>query len=607
MAHKYRRSMGFGAIVVLVAAAVAPAAAADAPEAFKVLADTGKAMKPMKTEGGTDPAGDTNEDALTPTAKDKAIGYVLFSRVVHEPVHSNTMPRASERVKKLAIFASPGEFEPVSVGIAALEDLAGITAACGELEGPGGAKITAAHIDLRYATNLQRMYKPKWLHFPEKTILAPYLLEKLTEGTIAKGRTGLIWLTVHVPDNAKPGKYHGVMTLSIKGKDARKIRVELEVLPIRLIKPKWAYLMSAHPDWGKSGFGFKGVDKQMTRKFFVDLAAHGITHIGTSVRVLRTPADKITDKQLMREAERIDELLKLAKQYGLEQAFLAFYIDSICQWKGRWFEYFPLSEELDAGYVRVVKKMAAEAKKRNWGTLYIMPGDEPGGHPATMKPIKHYLELLKEQVPEVKTVICIGGGMRRGGIGEYQTLRKGLDLPITSLMREDLRKAIGDDGKAFWVYGAAGNAPASQASSRNRPGFYAAAVKPAGVLMWCYHWFIGYAPGEGPVPTIPWEMVREGIDDARYAATLEALIQEAGKSPKPGAKLAARAAKGILQNVLGKIDPVYGDWSRPGKNKAGELPCAPCVVEWRRAIADQIVELQDVLKQVEPPLQKRGG
>ena len=30
-----------------------------------------------------------------------------------------------------------------------------------------------------------------------------------------------------------------------------------------------------------------------------------------------------------------------------------------------------------------------------------------------MKPIKHYLELLKARVPEVKTVICIDGKVYR--------------------------------------------------------------------------------------------------------------------------------------------------------------------------------------------------
>ena len=596
MTETYCRSVRLTLAALLIIGTCASAAMAGAPEAFKVLAATGKPGKPMKTEGGPDPAGDANEGALAATDKDRANGYVLFARDLHDPVHFNTMPRPDERASKLTLAAARGEFEPVMLGIAALEDLSGVRAVIGPLRSAKDAMIPADQIDIRYGTTLQRQYSPKWLHFPAKTYLAPYLLEKRDDASIARGNAGLVWLTVHVPETATPGTYSGALTLSIEGKSDLRVPVELTVLPIQLVAPERAYLVSAHPDWGKSGFGFKDVDMEMTRKFFVDLRAHGVTHYGGSIRVRGVRADKITDEQIMAEIEKADALAKLAKESGLQQAFVAFYVDAICKWTRPWFTYFPITDELDTAYVRLVKIIAAEGKKRNWGPIYIMSGDEPGGHPATMKPIRHYLELLKAQAPEVKTVLCIGGGMRRGGIAEYQAMRKGLDLPITSMTRTDLLDAIRADGKPFWIYGSAGNGPATQRSSRHRPGFYAAKVKPAGALMWCYHWFVGYTAGEGPVPTIPWEMVREGIDDARYVATLEALIARAARSPKPGARKAAARAKEDLDAILQQVGPVYGDWSK-GKstNKEGEIPPAASVTKWRSAIAREILRLQAMM------------
>ena len=53
-----------------------------------------------------------------------------------------------------------------------------------------------------------------------------------------------------------------------------------------------------------------------------------------------------------------------------------------------------------------------------------------------------------------------------------------------------------------------------------------------------------YPSKEGPIPTLGWEAIREGVDDVRYLATLAALIE---KEPDPGK---ARQAQKVMDEII---------------------------------------------------------
>ncbi len=60
-----------------------------------------------------------------------------------------------------------------------------------------------------------------------------------------------------------------------------------------------------------------------------------------------------------------------------------------------------------------------------------------------------------------------------------------------------------------------------------------------------------YHARDGAVPTIQWEASREGVDDARYVSTLEALIREARL--KPRLSTAAVQANKTLSAVYSRL------------------------------------------------------
>ncbi len=104
----------------------------------------------------TVPAGYTEmpfvETAAKPTAnaEEKKRGYMLFTRPITEPVHTNTHPLPSERLTdKLSAFATPGEWEPVTLSIYPLRELKNFRLQVSELVSPDGNKITSSQITVR--------------------------------------------------------------------------------------------------------------------------------------------------------------------------------------------------------------------------------------------------------------------------------------------------------------------------------------------------------------------------------------------------------------------------------------------------------------------------
>ena len=69
-----------------------------------------------------------------PSKEESRRGYLLFHRPITEPVHSNTRPLESERLRGgLNAFATPGEWEPVTLSVYPLRDLKDFRSASGGL------------------------------------------------------------------------------------------------------------------------------------------------------------------------------------------------------------------------------------------------------------------------------------------------------------------------------------------------------------------------------------------------------------------------------------------------------------------------------------------
>ncbi|MGA2032329.1 MAG: hypothetical protein ABSG68_08750 [Thermoguttaceae bacterium] len=172
------------------------------------------------------------EPALTDAEKQR--GYLLFARPTVEPVYPNTRPRADERLEALVAFAAPGQFEPVTLALYTVRPLENLKVRVSPLACAAG-EIPADRIEVRLGTYWN-------VGYPSYTTVntyrrTPELLERATVHSSPAAECQRYWLTIHVPEDAKPGLYQGTVTLWDDGFDrALSIPIALRVLGFHLTK-----------------------------------------------------------------------------------------------------------------------------------------------------------------------------------------------------------------------------------------------------------------------------------------------------------------------------------------------------------------------------------
>ena len=124
------------------------------------------------------------------------------------------------------LFATPGEYEPVSFAVRPDERVEQFYLTATDLSGPAGA-IPQSNI---------RVQSVESFHGADKDIL----MDLGHPWDMPSFQRELFWATVHVPAEAKPGEYNGEVTVTAGGKPIARLGLKLEVLPFHLEEPPFA-------------------------------------------------------------------------------------------------------------------------------------------------------------------------------------------------------------------------------------------------------------------------------------------------------------------------------------------------------------------------------
>ena len=245
--------------------------------------------------------------------------------------------------KTLTVSACAGEYEPVSALAYALQSTPGLTVSCSALKG-GAGTIPAAAVDVRLlkawyqgaSTNIG--YTPsKWL-IPELLLKDDelvrvdtdkqdnYLRSTAPDGTntyllcssrdsknlagvrpvdaatlqpvsVVAGASREFWVTIHVPQDARPGTYQGQLTFSSTAGRAT-LPLQVTVLPFTLQPSRLTYSIDYRgvlsPD-GEPKIGSEGKSVEQYRAELADMKAHGVlyptNYIGHDEAQLRRALD----------------------------------------------------------------------------------------------------------------------------------------------------------------------------------------------------------------------------------------------------------------------------------------------------------------------------
>ena len=458
---------------------------------------------------------------------------------------ATTLPSEGRALNTLNIFASPGEYEPCTFSVRANEDLRGISVEVSDLKGEKGIipkaniVVRKAEISTRGTTN------------PEKVIAVECYLPKFTSIDIPKDTTQRFWLTVHVPESAKPGKYTATITLKIEGKAFKTLKLKLDVLPIKLLPPKdIAYFMYYGVHFAPK-FTRNLVYHRMAA---LDMKAHGMNSATAYMWAGAQPDGhvELVENHNPNALSPVPQI-ELLKDTGLVTPGIPII------WIG----------SAESGNLQVYEAMYTEAKKRNWPEILLYVVDEP----VTEKQQEQVIAIMakvdefKKSHPDIKvrTTTAINA-VTIDKVGKYYDIWIVYASDVTETMVEQAKRM----GKELWSYDCA-LAPVDAQTSRFSFGFWAWKAGLKGVSNWTYAdvpkiydggaWdpsdkegvgvlsFVWPTPKE-PIPSISWEAIREGVDDYRYLTTLKDAIENAKAAGKT--ELAGEAER-VLNDVESRV------------------------------------------------------
>ena len=459
-------------------------------------------------------------------------------------------PPAHETVGRLLeAFATPGEYEPVNFVVYAAKDLDDLAVEVTDLR-TGDSVLPKSRIDVRFV--LRRLMRDLYTLPPERsTVVSRFILphEKLD---VPAGTLREYHLIVHVPEEAKPGKYTGSVRLTPAGEAPLELPLTFEVLPFRLrpLEDRGYGVYYRFPamedDWSH-------VDVELA-----DVRAHAGNMLKSDLGVEFEAADG----DVTPSYARLERGLAVLRKHGFHGPFP---VSTGCEHAARLLGYNPLEDDADpaAGerFFQVVQGAMGGLVKlsEKYPEFEFLPThmDEVFGR----ERLPRYIRLTEavRQVPSLRVYITLHNDPKRDVAEMMRRCDPYVDVRcynghcMDSWIRagstfEDLRRQLEEAGDEAWLYHNIRGAFFPAEWTRLVNGYYMWTSPLKVHVPWMYYSFKGspFDATDGPrlrggdfayavphpddptqmVPTRHWEGFREGVDDMRYLTTLEALVAE---------------------------------------------------------------------------------
>lgn len=548
-----------------------------------------------------------SEDGPPPSFSeaDRQRGYAVHHRHWAEVVFPKTAPIPWEQSPRLRAFASPGEYEPFTFIVQALQELTGAAVTVSDLKSARGT-IPAGRVEIRRVKYMKA--RPNYTVVNAYRLVPDPLMPHDPAEPLPAGENTRYWLTVQVPGNAAPGTYQGTVTLTPHGRPATTLPLQLRVLPIKLQedpgKIYGIYYRDPLDDWTRATDEFsKAFYLQKAEWEMQDLVAHGTRNV---VSGLWSPPEK--DGKFEFNFDLMQQKLDLWKKYNFQSPVVIHVNAGGIYRKHTGKElgsHIALAEPPPPEYgpelTRMCQAIEVERKKRGWPEFLYYPIDEPSTAPG---PIAFMVETLKAvQAAGVRTYVT-ADPTKEG----FLPLRPYIDVWCTQPFlptREEILKDKAARKVDYWCYpnhvnGENDHTTVNGARMTYGFGFWRSGFTT--LIPWIYRADVGnpwnYLDGSSsdffnrtedsgrPIPVTMWEAYREGYDDYRYVYTLEQLIAKGRKQGGKAAQAATAAQK--------ELDWVWKQIRVQEKYKWDDLWEPREIDVYRWIVAEQILKLQSV-------------
>jgi hypothetical protein len=484
--------------------------------------------------------------------EDRRFGYVVGLPDPMALASISGAPTPEERAGELRLFASRGEYEPATLTVFPLEDADALTATWTPLKADGGgAAIPPENVSVhlvRLVLRGGRRYEPFYLAPCNQAPLRRHLLRQF-------------WFTLRVPPDARPGLYRGAVELT-SARGVRRVPVTLRALDLYLPDVtqrqsgapllqlpyygcQWYSWLFPFPDFAKR----KKVEAMMTDLRF--MRERGVAPSFTLYDTTQVEFYRMT-----REAGFNVPI----SDYGYGgQRFALDWNTNTCA-----FEKTAKADigtpEFEKALHDLLDKLVAEWNQGGLppDDMILSISDEVGSHLGE-RGVRREIEIVKafKRFGKVRHLVFANDRCELAVLPWADWFVPNNSLALDETLADTIRRS----GATFGIY--------NLGLQRITFGFYPWRL--GARIVWCWHYFtwrgavvnpfdgdsMSYfvVPGpDGPLPTHSSEMVREGVDDLRYALALERLMVRASASRDPAVAQALQAAEQARGQVWDRVD-----------------------------------------------------
>ena len=483
----------------------------------------------------------------------RKLGYALCAESPMTKVRPDR-PYRGEPADTLRLYACRGEYEPAQVVVVAFGDsLRSVRAEVSDLVGPGA--IGGEDVELRLVGYV-RVRKPSVGSYEEPGSFPDPLLP-FEPFDLPEGEVRSLWLTVHVPEDAKPGVYRGMLRVLPEEGEPAELPVVLRVwdfsLPRRPHLRNWFQIMRY---WVRDRYG-KEREEEILREFRTELLRHHMSDLDVASPVVRVEGDSVSI-----DWRPFDRDIEFYLKHGLT-GFNVWWARVPGGWGGRVGKFSGeaqrrISEE-------ILRETVEHLKEKGWlGLAYIFPIDEPTV--LNFPQVRECLGFVREVAPGLKTLLTLGYGATEWRPGEegrpaYEDLVGYVDIwvPHIDCYCPEFFEERKAEGEEVWLYVCIGaQHPYPNIWAIDYPGVEHRLVF---WMLWRYgiegflYWAVNcwkadvwedpmsypggngdgslFYPGpEGPVPSVRSELIRDGIEDYEYFYLLRDAISRKGVDPE---------------------------------------------------------------------------
>ena len=219
----------------------------------------------------------------------------------HMILSDGPLPPVCKEATEMKLFACRGEYESASFVVSAAEPLESVRIEVGQLSGPGGSWPTDA-VDVRVVKEYYRgavkgraairtllVHDESFLAIePDPTPDDPDRMKNVVRGELRDTaelqpvrieQRKQFWITVHVPEHAKPGTYRTALRILPENGEPSDLTLQIEVYPFDLLSPMLGYSMYYPTQLllpGEEQRSFHQITARQYRLEMANMLAHGL-------------------------------------------------------------------------------------------------------------------------------------------------------------------------------------------------------------------------------------------------------------------------------------------------------------------------------------------